>query len=88
MIILISFIHITDNKHKDRKSCYKKYTVHRCSDNIGITNCTTDTVTKNLPEICRLSKSLVEIEYDLFPAAELNFHLGTNICQIKFATNK
>jgi hypothetical protein len=40
-IILNSFIHIADAerniKRKVLASCYKKYTVHCCSGNIGIT---------------------------------------------------
>jgi len=47
-MIIILFIHITDTErnitHKFRESCYNKYTVHRCSGNIGITTCTTATV--------------------------------------------
>jgi len=47
-MILISFIHITDIERnitcKDRENCYKKYRVHRCSVNIGITICTTATL--------------------------------------------
>jgi len=55
-MILISFIHITDTNHKDRKSCYKKYRVLRSSANIGITTCTTVTVTTNLQDGSMLSK--------------------------------
>jgi len=40
IVILITFIHITDTNYKDRKSCYKKCRVHWCSDNIGNKNCT------------------------------------------------
>jgi len=49
-IIFISILHITDREwnitRKVWQSCYKKYRFHRCSGNIGITNCTTATVTK------------------------------------------
>ena len=48
-MILNSFIHITDTKRnittKDLESCYKRYSAYWCSDNSGITNCTTATVT-------------------------------------------
>jgi len=44
-MILISFIHITETERnitrKIPECCCKKYRVHRCSGNIGITNCTT-----------------------------------------------
>jgi len=47
-MILILFIHITGTERnitrKYRESCYNKYTDHRSSGNIGITNCTTATV--------------------------------------------
>jgi len=50
-MILISFIHVIDTERnitrKYQESCYNKFTVHRCSGNIGITNCTTATVTNN-----------------------------------------
>jgi len=58
MIILKSFIHISDTNHRDRKSCCKKYGVHQSSDNIGIPNCTTDRVTNILHDPSRLSKKL------------------------------
>jgi len=51
-MLLISFIHITDTEwnisRKDQEGCYNKCSVNRCSCNIGITNCTTVTVTTNL----------------------------------------
>ena len=51
-MILITFIDITDKDRnitrKDLESCYNKYRVHRCSDKIGNSNCTKDTVTTNL----------------------------------------
>jgi len=47
-MILNSFFRIANSEgnitHKVQASCYKKYTVHRCSGNIGITICTTATV--------------------------------------------
>ena len=53
-IILITFIHITETKRnitrKVLESRYKKHTVHRCSGNSGITNCTTATVTTTLQD--------------------------------------
>ena len=55
-MILNSFFNTTDTNHKDRKSCYKKYRVHRSSANIGITICTTVTVTRNLQDGSMLSK--------------------------------
>ena len=54
-MILISFIHITDTKRNItrnyRISCYNKYRVYRCSSNIGITICTTTTMTTILHKI-------------------------------------
>ena len=83
MVILISFIHITDTNLKDRKCCYKKYRVYRCRSNIGITNCTTDTVTNICTTLPGCLKWLTEIEYEFFPAAVLKFHLGTNRTFVK-----
>jgi hypothetical protein len=40
-------------------------------------------VTKYLPKFAGCLRRLLEIEYDLFPAAELNFHLGTNRTFVK-----
>jgi len=49
-MILNSFIHFTDTERNItlNESCYKNYSVRRCSGKIGITTCTTNTVTKNL----------------------------------------
>jgi len=59
-ILLISFIHITDTERnitrKIRDSCYKKYRVHRCIGNIGITICTIATGTNILHDFIRQSK--------------------------------
>jgi hypothetical protein len=48
--ILISFIHVTDTERditrEVRENCYKKYGDYLCSGNIGITICTTATLTK------------------------------------------
>jgi len=41
---------------KDQASCYKKYRDYRRSMNIGITNCITVRVKKNLPSFLRQSK--------------------------------
>jgi hypothetical protein len=53
-LILISFIDETDTQtnitRKNRKNYYNKYTVHPCSGNIGITSCTTATITKTLQD--------------------------------------
>jgi len=58
-MILISFINIANAEgnitRKDQASCYKKYGVHRCSGNIGITICTTAILTKLYKNILRIS---------------------------------
>jgi uridylate kinase len=50
-MILNSFIHITETERnitrRVQENCYKKNKVPRCSGGIGITNCTTDTMTRN-----------------------------------------
>jgi len=47
-MVLISIIHIADKKrnitNKFRGSCYTKYRVHLCNDNIGIRKCTKPTL--------------------------------------------
>jgi hypothetical protein len=54
-MILNSFIHITETERnitrRVQETCYKKHTDPRCSGGIGIKNCTTDTVTRNLPDL-------------------------------------
>jgi len=51
-LIVISYNNFYDRERnitsKVQASCYKKYSVHRCSGNIGITACTTAKETKNL----------------------------------------
>jgi hypothetical protein len=58
-MILFSFIHITDTERNItgifRESCYKKYRVNRRSGNIGLTNCTTATLTKLYKIFLRIS---------------------------------
>ena len=67
-----SFVHIANTerkiKRKDQASCYKKYRVHRCSINIGITNCATATVTQNFTRLFSGSLRIIpEMEHELFP---------------------
>jgi hypothetical protein len=56
-INFIPYIHIADTERnitrKIQQSCYNKYTVHRYSVNIRITNCTTATVTTIVHDISR-----------------------------------
>jgi hypothetical protein len=66
-MILNSFFHTTDTNHKDRKSCYKKYRVHRSSANIGITICTIVTVTKIYTTVPCCLRSILEMEHNMFP---------------------
>jgi hypothetical protein len=60
--------HRKENHTWSSKSCYKNYTVHGCSDNIEITNCTTAKLNNKftrLPSGCL--RKVPEMEHEIFP---------------------
>ena len=70
IIILILLIHITDKEQhiarKVQKNCYKKYTVNRCWDNIGINDLQNSYINYKYKYLSVCLRITPEIEKDFF----------------------